>query len=106
MLFNPLKVFVPPALACLTLGGLKLVLDLVFAVIRAGGLTWRIFLMPAISTSALVLILAGIQMLLIGMLSDAVARKMGRPVGPGLASPAPGSGSRQAADRSGWTPEA
>ena len=79
MLFNPLKVFVPPALGCLVLGGLKVGLDLLFAIIKAGGLTWSIFLMPVVSTSALVLVLGGIQMLLIGMLSDAVARRAAHP---------------------------
>ena len=86
MLFNPLKVFVPPALLCLALGVLKLALDVVFAIIRAGGLTWWILLMPAISTSALILILAGIQMLLIGMMSDAMARKIGQQGGPSLSA--------------------
>jgi hypothetical protein len=79
MLFNPLKVFVPPALGCLVLGALKVGLDLLFAIIKAGGLTWSIFLMPVVSTSALVLVLGGIQMLLIGMLSDAVARRAAHP---------------------------
>jgi glycosyltransferase involved in cell wall biosynthesis len=99
MLFNPLKVFVPPALVCLALGGLKLVLDVVFAIMRAGGLSWAILLTPTISTSALILVLAGIQMLLIGMMSDAVARKMGQPAAtPGLSGFAARPGSRVAAD--------
>jgi glycosyltransferase involved in cell wall biosynthesis len=78
MLFNPLKVFVPPALLCLALGGLKLVLDVIFAIVRAGGLHWSILLIPTISTSALILVLSGIQILLIGMMSDALARKIGQ----------------------------
>jgi hypothetical protein len=76
MLFNPLKVFVPPALMCLALGGLKTVMDVILAIVRAGGLRWSILVMPVVSTSALTLVLAGIQILLIGMMSDAVARKI------------------------------
>lgn len=81
MLFNPLKVFVPPALMCLSLGALKVALDVIFAITRAGGLAWSILLGPVISTSALILVLAGIQMLLIGMMSDAVARRIGPQAG-------------------------
>ena len=100
MLFNPLKVFVPPALVCLALGGLKLILDLIFAIMRAGGLSWSLLLMPTISTSALILVLAGIQMLLIGMMSDAVARRMGQQAAsPSLSGFASRSGSRMSSDR-------
>jgi hypothetical protein len=84
---------------CLALGGLKMVLDVVFAILRAGGLSWSLLLMPIVSTSALILVLAGIQILLIGMLSDAVARKMGQQApSPSLSGIASRRGSRMAAD--------
>ncbi len=86
MLFNPLKVFVPPALMCMGLGALKVALDVIFAIMRAGGLRWAILLMPVVSTSSLILVLAGIQILLIGMMSDAVARRIGLQSGPILSS--------------------
>lgn len=82
MLFNPLKVFVPPALFCLVLGGLKLMQDLIYAVVKARSLGWYVLLTPTVSTSALILVLAGIQILLIGMVSDALARKMAHQTPP------------------------
>jgi glycosyltransferase involved in cell wall biosynthesis len=99
MLFNPLKVFVPPALVCLAVGGLKIMLDVIFTIMRAGGPHWSMFLMPTVSTSALILVIAGIQMLLIGMMSDAVARKIGQQVPtPGLSGSLSRPGSRVGAE--------
>jgi hypothetical protein len=54
----------------------KFVLDLLFAIQRAGGLSWHILAQPTVSTTTLILFLAGIQILLVGMVSDGLSRKI------------------------------
>jgi glycosyltransferase involved in cell wall biosynthesis len=78
MLFNPLKVFIPISFFCLATGALKFVLDIVMAVEKAGGhIGWSLFSQPTVSTSAMILLISGLQILLIGMMSDGLARKIG-----------------------------
>ena len=85
MQFNPLKLFVPVALMCMGLGFGKLALDLLFAVRRAGGPTLSILTTPTISPTTLILMLGGLQILLIGMMSDGLARRIGHQRGAGIA---------------------
>ncbi len=86
MLFNPLKIFVPIALICFSLGGVKFLLDIVFAVIRTDKLTFSILTQPVVSTSTLILLLSGLQILLIGMMSDGLSRKIGQRMPSGYRS--------------------
>jgi glycosyltransferase involved in cell wall biosynthesis len=76
MLFNPLKVFVPISSICFLLGGFKLLFDVGFAIVRAEKLTFSILIHPVVSTTTLILLLFGLQILLLGMLSDGIARKI------------------------------
>jgi len=76
MFFNPLKVFVPTSLICILLGGGKLLMDIVFAILRAEKLTFLILTQPIISTTTVLLLLSGVQILLIGMMSDGLTRKI------------------------------
>ncbi len=76
MLFNPLKVFVPFALMSLVLGVVKLAFDVGLALQAAGGLTFSFFTHKVVSASALILLLSGLQILLIGMMADGITRKM------------------------------
>jgi hypothetical protein len=64
MLFRPLRVFVPLMLVCLAYGLTKLTVDLIRD--------------PMISASATLALLAALLILLIGMLGDAVATRLGR----------------------------
>jgi glycosyltransferase involved in cell wall biosynthesis len=64
MLFRPLRVFVPVALFCLTYGIVKMSIDLVRD--------------PNISASALLAFVSTLLILLIGMLGDAIATRLGR----------------------------
>jgi glycosyltransferase involved in cell wall biosynthesis len=64
MLFRPLRVFLPLVLLCLAYGFGKMTIDMVRD--------------PNISASALIAILSALQLLLIGMLGDAVATRLGR----------------------------
>jgi hypothetical protein len=75
MLFNPLKIFTPIALTCILFGGSKLLADVILAVQRNYGLD-SLFAKPIVSTTAVILLLGGLQILLIGMMSDGIARKI------------------------------
>ena len=78
MLFQPLKVFVPIACSSGLMGVIKVVFDIVAAVIRHDGIGWSTFSGPVISTSALLLLLGSYQLLLIGMMADGVIRRIAR----------------------------
>jgi hypothetical protein len=86
MLFQPLKVFVPIACSSGLLGVIKVVFDIVTAVIRRDGFSWSTFSGPVISTSALLLLLGSYQLLLIGMMADGVIRRIARHNQPGALS--------------------
>lgn len=76
MFFNPLKIFVPISCICFLLGITKLIADIVFAMLRAEHLTFLILTQPILSTTTLILLLSGLQILLIGMVSDGLSRKV------------------------------
>jgi len=86
MLFNPLKVFIPTAFTVILLGIGKLVVDMVVALQRAGGLTPDFLVHKVISSSALMLLLSGLQILLIGMIADGITRKISRHASQGYKS--------------------
>jgi hypothetical protein len=88
MLFQPLRVFAPLALACWLLGVLKLVSDVVAMIDRDGGLSWSFLYQPVVSTSAVLLLLIGLQLVLMGMVADGVLRRVAqhqRPLPPSRA---------------------
>ena len=64
MLFRPLRVFVPVVALCLLYGGLKMTIDMIRD--------------PNISASALLAFVSALIILLIGMLGDALATRLGR----------------------------
>jgi glycosyltransferase involved in cell wall biosynthesis len=64
MLFRPLRVFIPVVLLCLLYGFVKMSVDLVRD--------------PNISASALLALVSALIILLIGMLGDAIAMRLGR----------------------------
>jgi glycosyltransferase involved in cell wall biosynthesis len=64
MLFRPLRVFLPLIVMCLAYGLAKLAIDLSRD--------------PNISASALLALMSGLQLLLIGMLGEAIAARLGR----------------------------
>jgi hypothetical protein len=85
MLFQPLKVFTPLAFTCGLLGGLKVIYDIASVLPRAGRFDWSFLYQPVLSTSSILLLLVGLQLLLIGMVADGVVRRIGqhsRPLAP------------------------
>jgi hypothetical protein len=78
ILFEPMKIFLPLALFSGLLGVLKLLFDVISFGPRTGSFGPSIFFQPVISTSAILLLLAGLQLLLIGMVADGLFKRMAR----------------------------
>ncbi|MCI0591204.1 MAG: glycosyltransferase family 2 protein [Gammaproteobacteria bacterium] len=76
MLFQPLKVFVPLAFTCGLFGAGKVFFDIMALFQRASIFGGSLLYQPVISTSAILLLLVGLQLLLIGMVADGVVRKI------------------------------
>jgi hypothetical protein len=64
MLFRPIRIFLPVVLLCLLYGIVKMSIDLTHQ--------------PNISASALLALMSALLILLIGMLGDAIATRLGR----------------------------
>jgi hypothetical protein len=78
MLFQPLKIFVPLAFICSSLGVLKAVADFVTVYSRSPIFDIATMQHPMLSISAVFLLLGGLQILLIGMVADGVLRRIGQ----------------------------
>jgi glycosyltransferase involved in cell wall biosynthesis len=78
MLFQPLKIFGPLAFLCIMLGVVKATADSATVLSRAP--VWDLSLLqhPMLSVSAVLLLLVGLQILLIGMVADGVLRRIGQ----------------------------
>lgn len=76
MLFQPLKIFVPLAITFGVFGALKVVYDIVSFALRTGKFDWSLLYQPVLSTSAILLLLVGLQVLFIGMLADGITRRL------------------------------
>ncbi|MCD6460623.1 glycosyltransferase family 2 protein [bacterium] len=77
MLFNPLKIFLPLAFWSFFIGCVKFVFDFMFVYKQAGGFTFDLLTQKVISSTTIILWLAGLQIALIGMVADALIRKIG-----------------------------
>ena len=77
MLFNPLKIFLPLAFWSFFLGCAKFVFDFIFVYNQSGGFTLDLLTQKVISSTTIILWLAGLQIMLIGMVADAIIRKIG-----------------------------
>lgn len=82
MLFQPMKIFVPLALACGLLGAWKVAFDIVSIIPRTGSFDWSFIFKPVLSTSSILLLLVGLQLLLIGMVADGALRRIAQHNGP------------------------
>ena len=76
MLFQPLRVFLPLALWCFGLGTAKVIYDIATLFQRAPALEWSLLYQPVLSTSAILLLLVGLQLMLIGMVADGVLQRI------------------------------
>lgn len=82
MLFQPMRVFVPAAFLCGFLGLLKVGFDIFAYGLRTGTFGWSLLYQPVLSISAILLLLVGFQLLLIGMLADGLLRRISQHNGP------------------------
>jgi glycosyltransferase involved in cell wall biosynthesis len=76
MLFQPLKIFVPLALGASLIGMAKVGFDVVGLFARTSARGWSLLFEPTLSTSAVLLLLLGLQLLLVGMVADGVLRRI------------------------------
>ncbi len=76
MLFQPLKIFVPLSSLFGTLGIFKVLYDIASFSLRTGTFDWSLLYKPVLSTSAILLLMLGFQILFIGMLADGVIRRI------------------------------
>jgi len=72
VLFRPLKVFLPASMTLFILGLFKLVLDFLIAVSHAG-FTPELASYPVISTTTVIFLVSSLQVLLVGMVAEALA---------------------------------
>lgn len=82
MLFQPLKVFAPLATFCAGLGFMKVGFDVFALFERARTPGWSLVYQPVVSTSAILLLLVALQLLLVGMMADGVLRRMAQQRAP------------------------
>lgn len=81
-LFRPLRVFMPASLICSAAGLVKMGLDVGVALTNSGGMTLRQVLLSGteiVSTTSIVLMLAGLQIALVGLLAEAIANRSAAP---------------------------
>jgi glycosyltransferase involved in cell wall biosynthesis len=76
VLFQPLRVFLPLALAFGGLGVLKTIYDIFALFPRTSASGWAIFYLPVVSTTAMIFLLIGFQLLVVGLVADAVLRRI------------------------------
>jgi glycosyltransferase involved in cell wall biosynthesis len=72
VLFRPLRVFLPVSSTLFLLGFFKLVLD-VFIAVNQTGFTSALFSYPIISTTTVIFLVSSLQVLLVGMVAEALA---------------------------------
>jgi glycosyltransferase involved in cell wall biosynthesis len=76
MMFQPLRVFMPMSLTFGLLGISKVVYDILTLFARHSSVDWSLLYQPVISTSAILFLLVGFQLLMIGMVADGVVRRI------------------------------
>jgi glycosyltransferase involved in cell wall biosynthesis len=76
VLFQPLKVFLPLAAMSGLLGLLKTLYDMVTFFPRTATTGWSFLYLPVLSTSAILLLLVALQLLLVGLVADGVLRRI------------------------------
>lgn len=76
MLFQPLRVFLPLSLIFGTIGAGKAIADLVVFFERSPSPGLSIFSQPVLSSSAILLLLTALQLLVVGLVADGVIRRI------------------------------
>lgn len=74
VLFRPLRVFIPVSAFCFSIGFLKLVHDVYMAIVIARDTSTSLLFLPVVSSTAVAFLLASLQILLVGMVAEALAK--------------------------------
>jgi glycosyltransferase involved in cell wall biosynthesis len=74
VLFRPLRVFIPVSALCFSIGFLKLVHDVYMAMVIARDTSTSLLFLPVVSSTAVAFLLASLQILLVGMVAEALAK--------------------------------
>ena len=88
MMFQPLKIFVPLSFTFGLAGVAKVVFDIVALFARSTTIGWYLLFEPVLSTSAMLLLMTALQLMLIGMMADGVVRRIAqhnKPLAPSYA---------------------
>jgi glycosyltransferase involved in cell wall biosynthesis len=86
MLFQPLRVFLPLSLGFVAFGILKAVSDIVQFFLHRASPELSMFYSPVLSTTALLLLMVGLQLLVVGLVADGVLRRIAQQSRPLLPS--------------------
>ena len=88
VLFQPLRVFLPLSLLFGAIGVLKTIYDIFALFPRTSATGWAIFYLPVVSTTAMIFLLIGFQLLVVGLVADALLRRIaqGRALVPSRAT--------------------
>ena len=81
MLFQPLRVFLPTGLLFGAVGTAKAIADIVFFVQRTPEAGVSMLNQPVLSASAILLMLTGLQLVLVGLVADGVIRRIAHHAG-------------------------
>jgi len=76
MYFNPLRVSAPISIFFFSLGFIKSISDLFFALNKYGFSFLTVFSHPVISITSMLLFITGLQILLVGMVADGIIRRI------------------------------
>ncbi len=75
VLFKPLRVFIPVAVFCFSIGFLKLIHDVIMAVSISQNTGASLLVLPVVSSTAVAFLLASLQVLLVGMVAEALSKR-------------------------------
>lgn len=75
VLFKPLRVFVPVSVFCFSIGFLKLIHDVVMGISISNDTGASLLVLPIVSSTAVAFLLASLQILLVGMVAEALAKR-------------------------------
>ncbi|MFN0071605.1 MAG: glycosyltransferase family 2 protein [Chloroflexota bacterium] len=76
MMFQPLRIFMPWAMTCAALGFGKTIFDISTLIPRYGRVDESLLYQPVLSSSATLLLLTALQLLLIGMVAEGLLRRV------------------------------
>lgn len=75
VLFRPLRVFIPVSIFCFSIGFLKLIHDVIMAIGISSDTGASLLVLPVVSSTAVTFLLASLQILLVGMVAEALSKR-------------------------------